>query len=78
MEKNQREYYLNEQLKAIHKELGEEEEDDEFTQITKRINKVNESRFGFSIDYNKLTVVKAKTLSRALSENLATLRRSYG
>jgi hypothetical protein len=44
----------------------------------KRINKVNESRFGFSIDYNKLTVVKAKTLSRALSENLATLRRSYG
>lgn len=44
----------------------------------KRINKVNESRFGFSIDYNKLTVGKARTLSRALSENLATLRRSYG
>lgn len=40
MEKNQREYYLNEQLKAIHKELGEEEEDDEFTQLNKRINKV--------------------------------------
>lgn len=40
MEKNQREYYLNEQLKAIHKELGEEEEDDEFTQLSKRINKV--------------------------------------
>lgn len=41
MEKNQREYYLNEQLKAIHKELGEEEEeDDEFTQLSKRINRV--------------------------------------
>lgn len=40
MEKNQREYYLNEQLKAIHKELGDEEEDDEFTQLTKRINQV--------------------------------------
>lgn len=40
MEKNQREYYLNEQLKAIHKELGDEEEDDEFTQIAKRINQV--------------------------------------
>ena len=26
MDKNQREYYLNEQIKAIHKELGEEEE----------------------------------------------------
>lgn len=44
----------------------------------KQINKVNESRFGFSIDYDKLTVGKARTLSRALSENLATLRRSYG
>jgi ATP-dependent Lon protease len=40
MEKNQREYYLNEQLKAIHKELGDEEEDDEFTQLSKRINQV--------------------------------------
>lgn len=39
MEKNQREYYLNEQLKAIHKELGEEEEDDEFTQLSKRIKR---------------------------------------
>ena len=26
MEKSQREYYLNEQVKAIHKELGEEDE----------------------------------------------------
>lgn len=40
MEKNQREYYLNEQLKAIHKELGEEEDDDEFTVLNKRIHEV--------------------------------------
>ncbi|MCP5322656.1 MAG: endopeptidase La [Candidatus Paracaedibacteraceae bacterium] len=40
MEKNQREYYLNEQLKAIHKELGEEEDDDEFTVLNRRIQNV--------------------------------------
>ena len=44
----------------------------------KRINKINESRFGFNIDFNKLTVPKAKVLVRALSENLDRLRRSYG
>jgi len=44
----------------------------------KRINKINESRFGFSIDYSKLTLDKACSLSRALSENLNQLRKSYG
>lgn len=43
-----------------------------------RINKINESRFGFAIDYRKLTVAKAHTLSRALGENLNNLRRSFG
>jgi hypothetical protein len=43
-----------------------------------RINKINESRFGFGIDYNKLTVGKAHALSRALGENLDKLRRSHG
>ena len=45
---------------------------------SKRINKINESRFGFGIDYDKLTVAKAKYLSRALGENLEQLRRSFG
>jgi len=40
MEKTQREYYLNEQLKAIQKELGEiDEGKDEITNITKAIAK---------------------------------------
>jgi len=40
MEKTQREYYLNEQLKAIQKELGEiDEGKDEITNITKAIQK---------------------------------------
>jgi ATP-dependent Lon protease len=40
MEKSQREYYLNEQLKAIQKELGESEDGrDEASEIEERINK---------------------------------------
>jgi ATP-dependent Lon protease len=40
MEKTQREYYLNEQLKAIQKELGETEEGkDEMAELEDRINK---------------------------------------
>ncbi|WP_142848500.1 endopeptidase La [Telmatospirillum sp. J64-1] len=40
MEKTQREYYLNEQLKAIQKELGETEDGrDEAAEIEERINK---------------------------------------
>ena len=38
MEKTQREYYLNEQLKAIQKELGEiDEGKDELTTLSKAI-----------------------------------------
>ena len=37
MEKNQREYYLNEQMKAIQKELGSDEDVDEFEQYEMRI-----------------------------------------
>lgn len=45
MEKTQREYYLNEQLKAIQKELGEGEEGkDEFTEIEEKIKKTKLSK----------------------------------
>lgn len=37
MEKSQREYYLNEQVKAIQKELGDGEEGAEFEEIEKKI-----------------------------------------
>ncbi|MFT3953108.1 MAG: hypothetical protein QM722_01400 [Piscinibacter sp.] len=33
MEKTQREYYLNEQMKAIQKELGDEEGRDELAEL---------------------------------------------
>lgn len=44
----------------------------------KKMNRVMESRFGFSIDYSKLTPEKARSLSKALGENLNQLRKSYG
>ena len=45
MEKTQREYYLNEQLKAIQKELGETEEGkDEVAEIEERIRKTRLSK----------------------------------
>lgn len=37
VEKNQREYYLTEQIKAIHKELGREDQQTEFGELRKKI-----------------------------------------
>ena len=43
MEKSQKEYYLNEQMKAIQKELGDDE-DDEISNYMKRIEKTKLSK----------------------------------
>lgn len=44
MEKTQREYYLNEQMKAIQKELGDEEGDGELAELEARIAKTKLSK----------------------------------
>src|SRR5205085_83692 len=44
MEKTQREYYLNEQMKAIQKELGDEEGKDELTELEDKIKKTKLSK----------------------------------
>lgn len=44
MEKTQREYYLNEQMKAIQKELGDGEEGDELSETEKRIKNTKLSK----------------------------------
>src|SRR4028119_842950 len=45
MEKTQREYYLNEQMKAIQRELGEQDEQrDELLELEKRIKKTKLSK----------------------------------
>ena len=42
-----------------------------------KINKVVESRFGFQVDYDNLTYAKAQRLSKALGENITTIKKLY-
>jgi ATP-dependent Lon protease len=44
MEKTQREYYLNEQMKAIQKELGDEDGKDEMSELEQRIKRTKLSK----------------------------------
>ena len=44
LEKTQKEYYLNEQMKAIQKELGENEDLDEIAELEKKLNQYNLSK----------------------------------
>ena len=74
MEKTQREYYLNEQLKAIQKELGEiEEGKDEISNLSKAIVKAKMSKEA----QNKCTaeLKKLKAMSPMSAE--ATVVRNY-
>lgn len=49
------------------------------TEVTpQKINKIVESRFGFSIDYDNLTYAKAQRLTRALGENVTQIKKSFG
>ena len=49
------------------------------TEVTpQKINKVMESRFGFSIDYDNLTYAKAERLRNAISENIVAIKKSFG
>src|SRR5579871_4891344 len=74
MEKTQREYYLNEQLKAIQKELGEGEEGrDEMNELEERIRKTKlskEAREKASAEVKKL-----RSMSPMSAE--ATVVRNY-
>ncbi|KAF0118631.1 MAG: ATP-dependent Lon protease [Rhodospirillaceae bacterium] len=74
MEKTQREYYLNEQLKAIQKELGEGEDGrDEASEIEERINKTRLSKEAREKAFAELK--KLKNMSPMSAE--ATVVRSY-
>lgn len=46
------------------------------TKSTRKINKLMESRFGFSINFNNLTVEKAERLSETINANLDKIRHS--
>jgi len=42
------------------------------------MNRLMQSRFGFKLDYTKLTYEKAQQLKQLVDENIARIRRSYG
>lgn len=44
MDKNQRDYYLNEQIKVIQKELGEEEDSRDFEKLAQQIQDAGMSK----------------------------------
>ncbi len=74
MEKTQREYYLNEQLKAIQKELGEIDEGrDEATELEERIKKTRLSKEAREKAMAELK--KLRTMSPMSAE--ATVVRNY-
>ncbi|MEX2649659.1 MAG: endopeptidase La [Alphaproteobacteria bacterium] len=74
MEKTQREYYLNEQLKAIQKELGEGEDGrDEVRELEERIRKTKLSKE--AREKALAEVKKLKTMSPMSAE--ATVVRNY-
>ncbi|MBR0551963.1 endopeptidase La [Stakelama marina] len=76
MEKTQREYYLNEQLKAIQRELGnegEEGEGDEIAELTAKINKLKLSKEAKAKAQAELK--KLKTMAPMSAE--ATVVRNY-
>ncbi len=74
MEKTQREYYLNEQLKAIQKELGEiDEGKDELTSLSRAINDAKMTKYAKEKCLSELK--KLKTMSPMSAE--ATVVRNY-
>src|SRR5712664_3387392 len=73
-DKTQREYYLNEQMKAIQKELGETEDGrDEISELEKRIKKTRFSKEAREKANNELK--KLRTMSPMSAE--ATVVRNY-
>ena len=74
MEKTQREYYLNEQLKAIQKELGEiDDGKDEVSNLTKAITKAKMPKLAQDKCFSELK--KLKSMSPMSAE--ATVVRNY-
>ena len=73
MEKTQREYYLNEQLKAIQKELGEIDDGrDELTEIEEKIEKTKlskEAREKVSAELKKLRSMSSMSAEASVIRN---------
>ncbi|SVE30245.1 uncharacterized protein METZ01_LOCUS483099, partial [marine metagenome] len=73
MEKTQKEYYLNEQMKAIQKELGDTDDLDDIAEIEKKIEEVKLTQE--AKEKCKSELKKLKTMSPMSAE--ATVIRNY-
>lgn len=73
MEKNQRDYYLNEQIKVIQKELGEDDERGDFDKLEQQIKSAGMSKEGEEKALSELR--KLKMMPPMSSE--ATVVRNY-
>jgi ATP-dependent Lon protease len=73
MEKTQREYYLNEQMKAIQKELGDEDGKDDLAELEERINRTKLSKEAREKSVHELK--KLRQMSPMSAE--ATVVRNY-
>ena len=73
MEKTQREYYLNEQMKAIQKELGDGEEKDELAELEDKIKRTKLSKEARDKSMHELK--KLRQMSPMSAE--ATVVRNY-
>ncbi|HPT51276.1 MAG TPA: endopeptidase La [Accumulibacter sp.] len=80
MEKSQREYYLNEQVKAIQKELGEGEDGADLEELEKKVNSAGMSKEGLAkaqSEFRKLRLMSPMsaeaTVVRNFIETLTTL-----
>jgi len=73
MEKTQREYYLNEQMKAIQKELGDDEGRDELAELEEKIEKTKLTKEARDKAQNELK--KLRQMSPMSAE--ATVVRNY-
>src|SRR5258706_6953611 len=72
MEKSQREYYLNEQVKAIQKELGDAEEGAELEELEKRIKAAHmskEARVKAEAEFKKLRLMSPMSAEATVVRN---------
>ena len=72
IEKNQKEYYLNEQINAIQKELGAEEEQDEVTELANKIKEKKmsaEARERAEKELKKLKMMSPMSAESAVVRN---------
>ena len=72
MEKSQRDYYLNEQVKAIQKELGEEDENSEMTELEVKIKNAKmpkEALTKVNAEFKKLKLMSPMSAEAAVIRN---------